>query len=824
MGLAAAPSSTGSLSRLSGNNLGGLGPKRSSDRGIVFEDVLRVDSVSVAMTVTNTTPYYTSDASKNGLKNGIAYLNVMTGKPLGLKFSFYSAVTGAPAKVDEFRFSILDVDMGPTARETVTASGFEEFYVTGASTVVATRDPAGRVKFSASALSGKANNPVSTALLTEEQLNNCVGLRIVDATSFSILLSTEVAEKAHKSLVPPSLMQVEDEFAAGQGLSSRNLIFSTSSDIFELGAPHLPDAVEEMSEPVVMPPTVSLNVAKAQERVLDKSADAEYYDGSGVKDAPSGQSPAASQGALPPAPQTSDVPSSPSASAAAAEARECASEWNDGWADCPECTMSRECSCPGGHVRFGYEPYWTAWTNVASTVDCSVESFGDPYPGHGKLCLCTLEAVSPLGLGCAAKSGSLWWPPILVATVCLGVHVSWCIAHARNNDAGGVVGPVEKSLDATLPLVKVAPMMCVLFVAIASRVGETARLPDSGAPPEPAVAGLALGRNAGASNVGVGAGSLPHWGSVDFQGLRGTKAGIGVCAIALLAQVTLRYHSERDSIRLEQDAAPGNRPPPLCSVLYRVLVLCMYLLLLILTLRLLLLRTSSGAVPRLEASVNCTAIVALWYFGVYFVMLMMDFGTGARFPLTAAVAKLTALNLNFAPMICVLFLALQAAVDSADSMVSSHLVFLMSTCTFLVLLQAGLAALTPLALGAEVRPKAVGADAGEDIVLKKGHCVFLMMAARWTLMAYLLVCMLRFGRNLVRLQTCPQGLGRFISILTLVYFLVYVLLWLTMTCGRRSPGERTKQGLWTLGMAKNAVDVVCPLLAALRVSWWISGA
>lgn len=54
---------------------------------------------------------------------------------------------------------------------------------------------------------------------------------------------------------------------------------------------------------------------------------------------------------------------------------------------CPECTMSTTCSCFGS-VRFGYGTNWTTWRSVSGTIQCIDSVFGDPSPGHGKICQC----------------------------------------------------------------------------------------------------------------------------------------------------------------------------------------------------------------------------------------------------------------------------------------------------------------------------------------------------------------------------------------------------------------------------------------------------
>lgn len=72
----------------------------------------------------------------------------------------------------------------------------------------------------------------------------------------------------------------------------------------------------------------------------------------------------------------------------------CGSEPQNLGGGCAECTMSAACRC-NGFVAFGYGGTWTPWRAVSGAVDCSTTEFGDPYPGHDKVCLCSRRPDKP---------------------------------------------------------------------------------------------------------------------------------------------------------------------------------------------------------------------------------------------------------------------------------------------------------------------------------------------------------------------------------------------------------------------------------------------
>lgn len=783
---------------------------------MVFQDVLRAGTISINLEVTNTTPYFTTDSGKNGVRNGLAYISVQGGRPLGLDFRFVSAITGELARVPEFRLSLFDLDMGPTLRETVVVDGLDDFYVTSSSSVDVSKVPDGSLRFSATEMSGYANNPGDPWFLDQEQADNCVGLVFKDLTNFTLTVDVNVTSGGFMALSSQGGEVAVAANLAGfpfsgwpSGWSARSLIFSAGSVIFDVGVSATPSSVTQESASVVQPPIVSAADAAKEAQLQDKEADHAYADGQGVKDAPRAtKSGSASSSGTDSQSGTGGNEGSEGGQQmgiiAEPDAEQCASEWDDQSAGCAECTLSRTCVCPGGRARFGYAPQWTSYIRVGSSgeIDCSAATFGDPYPGQGKLCMCIPGSSSSSdGL---VFVGALWWPPAMVALLFFSAHAVHFQVRTHSRNFGP--GPTERALDVVLPVIRMSPMICVVFVAVASRA------------------------NAVSKKDGGQGGSF--FGRPDFDGIRATEAAISVCVWSLYAMVLLRYHSERDGTHTDQAGteAPATK---LCVAVYRVVAFIMYLLLILLVGRVFVMTAGSRVAEPPGPGLGCAAVLAFAYFITHFAMLLFSFeppaSAGEAYGM--AVAKLTALNLNFAPMVAALLLALQAAADSVDSSPPASLRRLEFQVTAAALAQSFLAGVSPLLFEAELKPSGGrGQEECQDLVIHtegqriSGVFLLLMNAIRWAVMGFLLLGMMELAWSLWWLQTDPAGMGRLICFLTVVYFGIYVSLWVVMTsANRKQPSQAQMEVVRSLARAKEAVDVVCPLLAILRVSWWVVG-
>lgn len=75
----------------------------------------------------------------------------------------------------------------------------------------------------------------------------------------------------------------------------------------------------------------------------------------------------------------------------------CATENDMRKARCPQCTLGPTCHCQG-QVKYGYDGQWRSawseWRDVAQSITCSNDVFGDVYKRQGKICVCRQVQVS----------------------------------------------------------------------------------------------------------------------------------------------------------------------------------------------------------------------------------------------------------------------------------------------------------------------------------------------------------------------------------------------------------------------------------------------
>merc|ERR1719272_2225694 len=102
--------------------------------------------------------------------------------------------------------------------------------------------------------------------------------------------------------------------------------------------------------------------------------------------------------------------------------------------------------------------------------------------------------------------------------------------------------------------------------------------------------------------------------------------------------------------------------------------------------------------------------------------------------------------MHFAPMLCVLFLGTQIAVDSANVALPDYAGKWMYVCTYAVLVQLVLAVLTPFLFNAHLQP---GTKNGEDTLVMTNHEGFILTSMiRWTAMTLLYTGVLVVSRAL----------------------------------------------------------------------------
>jgi len=118
------------LSNLTVNNLGGLGPDSGTDHTITYGNVFPEADVKVNLVIAVSGSYRPKNSGRNGRKGSFGVLNVRSGYEAGLRFNLVNAITGAPETVPGFFFSIYDLDTGATdgtGVEYVEVSGYRSY-------------------------------------------------------------------------------------------------------------------------------------------------------------------------------------------------------------------------------------------------------------------------------------------------------------------------------------------------------------------------------------------------------------------------------------------------------------------------------------------------------------------------------------------------------------------------------------------------------------------------------------------------------------------------------------------------------------------------
>lgn len=325
-------------------------------------------------------------------------------------------------------------------------------------------------------------------------------------------------------------------------------------------------------------------------------------------------------------------------------------------------------------------------------------------------------------------------------------------------------GPVERAFESAISLcVYFGPMLCPVFFAVSKRASTL-----TGGNPE------AYGYPPGHLEVAA-----------------------GVCAVAFIAQTVCHILAELAS-RPQAFGAPN--PPSMqphertvdavkmWRNLGHVLLSIEYVALAILLVGVSIMTEPEaasmtiGKVP-MAAGTICTIILAGAYFAVYLVLHVLKsqdssvFLQGPGYSHTTfgiEVMKLAATAMNFAPMLCVLFLGMQIAVDWEAVLLPANVQACMYLCTFSVLIQVILVIAAPFIAKAELQ---VTGPRGEVDFVTRNHAVFIFISViRWGAMTALYLGIGVVCAALWQLQAVPP-MTSLLCRLAAVYFLAYLLLW-----------------------------------------------
>lgn len=825
------------------NNLGGVGPDYGMPPVMTLGSVFKSDGTMVDVIVTNASIYECEDATQNELVVGesgwqSSVINVRSDSALELNVSFVDHLTGAPTTLEKFVISILDLDESTSTglRETLVARP-DSFAVTSTTTLLISRTSTGDFVFGGTGgASGALPNPND---LTPEAQNAAVLLQYLNRQSFTIALQVIQTNPLIGTIIKTSRLggrnfwltgpsqleltgvminttqlnvsgQIADGSGLGAGMAPAPVVAqvpNTSSSgavgvaAAPTGLPSMPSQAQPnltvangtiSTTPLIMPAPMFAPEASGPISVRGPTgipvAVASVYTPAAepavTADAFVTAAPNLVPGATTQPPPTKGTPSFI-----------CASDNEEQAEFCPECTMSQMCQC-NGWVKFGYEPAWTPWQQVNGVIECNATEFGDVYPGHGKICVCA-QPMASQGYWTGPTVADMWWPILLVVVPATLLIAATIVAELIGSTIAGK-SFIEVALEASAPSVAFAPMIAALFVAAAKR-GE-----------------YVLAGGAGAESLLQ---STAH-GSPDLSSFQSVDVCIKVCAVAFVCQVVSRviyeFLAARERARGPAISVVHNSPERLVLLCHHASVMVTYVSLA----ALLALLMTMGDLPFVEATL-CTIILAVVYFGCYLVLHIMTFSEASEWG--RAIAKLSVLNMQFAPMLSVLFIGMQVAAEAATGgPVKPYVEDWMKICTAATLLQVLLSVLMSALFHARLE---IAPDSKEDLVVRRSEGVLLFACIRWATMAVLYLGVWKVSRA-VWLTDMVQGRAHVLCAFAAVYFLAFAVLWVVMTLRQISEPDSWHHFAHAIRHCMTATQIVavCPMAAAFFVGWWVVAA
>lgn len=538
---------------------------------------------------------------------------------------------------------------------------------------------------------------------------------------------------------------------------------------------------------------------------------------------------------------------------------QCASEYDEPKLGCAECTMNRTCTCDG-FARFGYGSTWSQWKNVSGSVSCDSSEFGDPYTGHGKVCMCmprvytcATEWDTPMAncsectmqdkcscLGSVRMGyGNNWtsWTPTVGTTTCrvsafeadpYDGHGKICqcqpsldLLQKMTGETG--VGAVLNSIIAIIVAYFIAVTLYNLFSgnegSILHHTSEVLMSAMRLAPMLCAVFLAVIKRTATLTAENTELYWLPHL---------YLKVAVVCCAVTFIAQAAFYVYAE---YLAQKDAATGQLVTDsqsriiTFSNLGQLSLTLMYLALIVTLVGIVFmseplpLYTIVGKTPVAPGTV-CTIIIAAVYFAVYLALHVMKsghaLGEAEQSSSALEVMRLASAVLNVAPMICALFLAVQIAADWQHTSLPQNVEVCLYLCAVSLLMQVVLVLVTPAFAGANLPSNGSG---GEVDFVTRSHSTFVVISFfRWVLISALYICAGVICCCFWTLQLEPR-LTHLLIVLMAVFFGVFIVLWVTVTLRQLIQGGFAR-AIHILGIAKE-VAMLCPMLVILILASWV---
>lgn len=377
------------------------------------------------------------------------------------------------------------------------------------------------------------------------------------------------------------------------------------------------------------------------------------------------------------------------------------------------------------------------------------------------------------------------------------------VTHSVNKAQGKPPGPLEKSVESAIMGVAFAPMLCVLFLSIYKRADTlTMHHPENYDLPQTYV-----------------------------------DIALPVCVVAFAVQMVLYVIKEWTINKQEASGvAPGDQMSVWVSF-HNISAFVMYVSAITVIVGLVSMSEpsdlvdSKGELP-LSTGVFCCNCLVVLYFAVYAVLhiaRMLDYhwqGRGVaaqhlkdRSRYLYEVFKIAATAMQSAPMLAVLFIAIQLTVDAGEESLTDTTETCMYLCTFLVFVQVVVAVITPFATGAKLKASPQRAELVDFETNWQRLFMLMSTIKNFCMMAmYMALCVI--GYHVWMAEDMPVWKILVVHLAT-YYFLVYLFFYLTVvTRSLIANGGGTDDGIKTMITAKDAV-AFCPMLAILFVHCWI---
>lgn len=436
-------------------------------------------------------------------------------------------------------------------------------------------------------------------------------------------------------------------------------------------------------------------------------------------------------------------------------------------------------------------------TEGTSLLQKGAEPLGSSARQQAAALLALDDAGPDMGLGLAPVRPSVWAVQAVLVMYFL-VYAMLAIVYAYNQAQGTSGSPLEKSLESAVMGVCFAPMLCSLFLSVYKRA-------DTLAHGEP------------------GKYDLPPF---------YVRFAMGACVIAFGVQMVL-YICREFTINKYVGKGHSMSAAAFWNTLANIAMLAMYVAAGFIIFGLISMSQPREEVQQqgpleISSGIFCCNVLVVLYFAVYAALQIaktldiwhMGRGNHAEalsdpFRYVIEVLKIAASSMQLAPMLAVVFVAVQLAVDADKKAMPRVVETAMYLCCFTVCVQVAVAIITPFATRAKLEATQGGIP---DFSTDHDRLFNLMSIIRGVCMAALygalcILCSYLWGQKEAPVWTI------LVTHLATYFFVVYLFLWLVVTFRQIADGGLTS-GMRTLTTAKNAVNLA-PMLSILFMESWV---